>query len=227
MRSKYLPLAALALAVGCADAPMAPLPEPGPASLALEGRAPPPWALIEGQLTTDGSGEDIIVAGATLSLSFDGSALMSHTAGGNTATYRAWLLVTPGNQAKLLRFTEGGSNVTFSNGAMISNVNGKVSGRGTMTVGGHSYDLGAVTDFDANGECATAPWDYDGPVCATFSADDGSFSSTGSVWTGELSNDGGRDFIFPPGWGGCGRIFDCGCIDCFIIDSYNTKGKVR
>ena len=204
MRSRYVPLAAMAFVVACADAPTAPLLQPDVANFALDGRAPPPWALIEGTLETDGSGE---LTASFSRIASDGAATMSHD-GSGVATYRAWLLVTPGNQAQLLRFTEGGTNVTFSNGAMLSNVNGKVTGRGTMIVDGHLYQLSAVTQFEANGDCATTPWDEDGPLCASFSAGDGSFSSEASVWTGILSNDGGNQNPGPP--------FD-DCLKCVIV----------
>lgn len=181
MRSPFIPLLAVAFIVACADVPTTPLLQPGDPNF---DNPPPPWALIEGILSTDG-GSSLArfsrVAGG-------GAAGMSHSPEGTTARYRAWLLVTPGGQAALLRFTEGGT-ATFSKGAMITKVNGKVSGRGTMTVGGHTYDLGAVTTFTANSECATTP--YDGPSCASFSSGDGSFRSQGSVWTGVLSKDAG------------------------------------
>lgn len=220
MRPSSIALIVATFMLACADAPTSTLLEPQGASMSL-GKAPPPWALIEGEVTTDGSGE--ILASVSFSLSGDGPAVMSH--GGSAATYRAWLLVTPGNHAALLRFTAGGT-ATFSNGAMISKVNGKVSGRGTMTVGGHTYELSAVTEFDANGECATTPWDTDGPFCASFSAGDGSFRSEASVWTGILSNDGGgRDFDFPPGWDWCKRE-GCVCVECEIT-TFGTKGGRR
>ena len=217
MRSSSIALAAAAFVLACADAPTSPLLQPGIPS--FDGKAPPPWALISGTLTTDGGGE--VLASVSFSRSADGPARMSHA--GNTATYRAWLLVTPGEQAALLRFIDG-TNVTFSNGAMLSNVNDKVTGRGTMTVGGHTYELSAVTSFEANGECATTPWDYDGPSCASFSAGDGSFSSAGSVWTGVLSNDGGGNFDFPPGWDVC-KPDGCVCVDCVITHTDTKKGR--
>ena len=179
-------LVATAFVLACADAPTTPLLQPDVPSFVL-GRAPPPWALIEGEITTDGSGG--ILSRISLSRSVDGGALMSH-GGSNTGVYRAWLLVTPGGRTSMLRFVESGGNVTFSKGATISNVNGKVTGKGTMTLGGHTYQLSSVTEFEANGECATTPWDTNGPSCASFSAGDESFSSEGSVWTGTLSNDG-------------------------------------
>lgn len=186
MRSSFVALAAAAFMLACADAPSAPLLQPEAANLNV-GKAPPPWALIEGALTTDGGGE--IAASLSFSrIAADGGATMSHGVV-SAATYRAWLLVTPGNQAALLRFTDGGT-ATFSKGAMITKVNGKVSGKGTMTVAGHTYDLSAVTVFTADGDCATTPYNAGGPSCATFSAGDGSFSSKGSVWTGVLSKDG-------------------------------------
>ena len=214
MRLPTIALAAAGFVLACADAPSAPLLQPEAASFS-DGKAPPPWAMIEGAVTTDGSGG--ILASVSFSRSADGPAVMSHN--GNAATYRAWLLVTPRNHAALLRFTAGGT-ATFSNGAMISKVNGKVTGRGTMTVGGHTYELSAVTDFQANGECAGTPFDEDGPSCASFSAGDGSFSSAGSVWTGILSNDGGGNFDFPPGWDVC-KPDGCVCVDCVIT----TGGK--
>lgn len=181
--------------------------------------------MIFGEVTTD---EGALLS-VSLSRTADGPALLSHS--GNVATYRAWLLITPGEQATLLRFIDG-TNVTFSNGAMLSNVNTRVSGRGTMTVGGHTFELSAVTSFTADDDCVTAG-PYTGPGCVTFSAGDGSFSSQGvSTWTGILSNDGGRDFDFPPGWDWC-RRGGCGCINCVdgggleIIGSYDTKRKGR
>lgn len=221
MRSSSVVLAAAAFMLACADAPSAPLLQPTAANLEL-GKAPPPWALIEGEVSTDGSGA-ILTRVSFSRIASDGGATMSHDVPG-AATYRAWLLVTPGNQAALLRFTEGGT-ATFSNGAMITKVNGKVSGRGTMTVDGHVYQLSAVTDFDANGECATAPYDYEGPSCASFGADDGSFSSEASVWAGILSNDGGGNFDFPPGWDWCKRE-GCVCINCEVTTT-NGKGQRR
>lgn len=185
MRSSSIALAAAAFALACADAPTTPLLQPSSPGFTL-GKAPPPWALIEGEITTDGA----ILTSASLSRIADDGALMSHS-GTNMGVYRAWLLVTPGGRTAMLRFVEDGANVSFSKDAMISNVNGKVSGRGTMTVGGHTYDLSAVTQFDADPECALAAWDENGPSCASFSAGDESFSSSGSVWTGVLSNDGG------------------------------------
>lgn len=188
MRSLSVALVASAFAVACADSPSAPLLQPDGASFTL-GKAPPPWALIEGELTTDGGGE-VAAAGALSSRSGGGGEVsFSHSTGGNTATYRAWLMVTPGGKSLLLRFTDGGT-ATFSTGAMIMKVNGKVTGKGTMIVGGHTYDLGAVTNFTADGECATTPYDEGGPPCASFSAGDGSFSSQESVWTGVVSSDG-------------------------------------
>ena len=213
MRSTYVALVAAAFMIGCADAPSAPSLEPGAANLFL-GKAPPPWALIEGEVTTSGDGS--LQSRVSFSIAGDGGALMSH--GDDVATYRAWLLVTPGNQVKLLRFTEGGS-ATFSNGAMLSNVNGKISGRGTMTVDGHTYQLSAVTEFEANGECAATAWDYDGPICAEFSAGDGSFSSEASVWTGTLSSDGGGK-----GWDSC-DTFDCVCVNCEVSVTGGKGGR--
>lgn len=226
MRSTSITLLAAAFVLACADAPTSTLLEPEAPSMAL-GKAPPPWALIEGEVTTDGSGE-VALASISFSLSAtDGAAVMSHGVG-STATYQAWLLVTPGNQAKLLRFVnDPNKTATFSNGAMITKINGKVSGRGTMTVSGHTYELSAVTQFEADGECATSAYNYSGPPCATFSAGDGSFSSAGSVWTGILSNDGGGGFDLPPGWDGCGITVDCVCVNCEIIGSYSGKGGRR
>lgn len=213
MRSRFIPLVGVAFIVACADGATAPLLQPGQPSY---DNPPPPWALIEGEVTTDGA-----LLGLSFSRSADGPAVMSH-AGSNTATYRAWLLVTPRDHAAFLRFTNDGT-AKFSNGAMISKVNGKVSGRGTMTVSGHTYELSAVTQFDANGDCGTAPWDYEGPSCASFSADDGSFSSTGSVWTGILSNTG-KGGKGPPPDDGCGE-FECVCVNCVTITDSNGKRR--
>ena len=185
MRSSFA-LVATAFVFACADAPTVPLQQAGSPSFDL-GKAPPPWALIQGELTTDGTGE--ILASVSMSRIGGDGALMSHS-GSNTVVYRAWLLVTPGGQVAMLRFVETGTNVTFSSDAMIRNVKGKVSGQGTMIVGGHTYDLGAVTQFEADADCALAAWDVSGPSCASFSAGDESFSSEGSVWTGVLANDG-------------------------------------
>lgn len=183
MRSPFIPLVAVAFIVACADVPTTPLLQPGEPSF---DNPPPPWAEVSGDVTTDG-GSSLSIA-PLMSRSATGGPSATHV-GGPVATYKGWLLVTPRGQASILRFADGGTNVTFSKGARIMKVNGKVSGTGTMTVGGHSYDLSLVDEFDANGECATAAWDYDGPPCASFSAEDGSFSSQGSVWTGVLSND--------------------------------------
>lgn len=183
MRLSSIALAATTLALACVDAPTTPTLEPGSPSFVL-GKAPPPWALIEGEITTDGA-----FASVSMSRVANGGALMSH-AGGSTARYRAWLLVTPGGKVSMLRFVETGTNVTFSKGSTISNVNGKVTGKGTMVIGGHTYGLDAVTEFTADADCALAAWDQSGPACATFSAGDDSFSSEGSVWTGVLANDG-------------------------------------
>lgn len=227
MRAPLLPLLALTFVLACADVPTTPLVQSPQAGFTLvEGKAPPPWAEISGEITTSGDGA-ILSMSPLLSRAGAGDASFSHIAGGEAATYVGWLLVTPGDHAAILRFAEGGTNVTFSGGAAIMKVGDKVSGRGTMTVGGHTYDLSAVTEFDANGECATTAWDYDGPSCASFSAGDGSFSSEGSVWTGVLSNDGGGpDWVFPPGWGDCSPT-GCVCADCAIIGSYDTKGGRR
>lgn len=186
MRPSSIALVATAFALACADAPTTPLLQPASPGFTL-GKAPPPWALIEGEIITDGTGD--ILTSLSFSRLGEGGALMSHSVT-NTGVYRAWLLVTPGGRTAMLRFVEDGANVTFSRDAMISNVNGKVSGRGTMTVGGHTYDLSAVTEFEADADCAMAAWDQDGPSCASFSAGDESFSSEGSVWTGVLANDG-------------------------------------
>lgn len=186
MRSPFLPLAAVIFVLACADAPTAPLVQPPIGGLQEVGKAPPPWAEISGEITTDGG---VLSLSPAFSRAGSAGASFSHAAGGNTAVYVGWLLVTPGGQMAILRFAEVGTNVTFSRGAAIMKVNGKVSGRGTMTVGGHAYELSAVTEFEANGECATTAWDHDGPSCASFSAEDDSFSSEGSVWTGVLSND--------------------------------------
>lgn len=213
MRTSSITLLAAAFTLACADAPTSTLLEPTGTSTSL-GKAPPPWALIEGELLTDGEGATF----ARLSFSRsagEGAAVMSH-AGGTAATFKAWLLVTPGNQAKLLRFTEGGT-ATFSNGAMLTNINGKVSGRGTVTVGGHTYELSSVTEFDASGECAQTAWNYDGPVCASFEGE--GFSSDASVWTGILSNNGGG-----PGWDGCDS-FECVCINCEDIVTNSKRGR--
>ena len=184
MRSRSIALVATAFVVACADAPTTPLLQPESPGFVL-GKAPPPWALIEGEVTTDGA----VLSIANLSRIASDGALMSHN-GSNTGTYRAWLLVTPGGRNAMLRFVENGTNVTFSRDAMIRSVNGRVSGTGTMTVGGHTYDLSAVTEFEADADCALAAWDDSGPSCASFSAGDESFSSEGSVWTGVLANDG-------------------------------------
>lgn len=216
MRSPFVALSAAAFMLACADAPTVPLLQPDAASFDL-GKAPPPWALIEGSLSADGA----VLTRVSFSRSgADGGATMSHN-GAGAATYRAWLLVTPGNQAKLLRFTEGGT-ATFSNGAMISKVNGKVTGRGTMTVSGHVYQLSAVTAFEANGECATTPWN--GPSCASFSAGDGSFSSSASVWTGILSNDGGKPNDEQPPIE-CGTECVILCPECVFVDNSKVRGR--
>lgn len=213
MRSSPILLVVAAVVVGCADAPTAALLQPEAARFEL-GKAPPPWALIQGELITD-DGE---LSAARFSRTADGVAAFSH-AGTGAATYSGWLLVTPGDNAAILRFTnEGSYNVTFSNGAMIMNVNGKVSGKGTMTVDGHTFQLSAVDQFTANGECATTAYDYDGPICASFSDDQGSFSSEASVWTGVLSNDGGKR------WDGC-TDFDCVCINCEVSTTTGKKGR--
>lgn len=188
MRLSFTVAATGALMLACADAPTAPLLQPvGGASLVI-GKAPPPWALIEGEITTDGGGTTLSLSPA-FSVSGVGNSSFSHSAGGNTAVYVGWFLVTPGGHTTILRFAEGGTNVTFSTGAAIMNVNGKVSGKGTMIVGGRTYELSAVTEFEANRDCALVPWDYQGPSCASFSAGDDSFSSEGSVWTGLLTTD--------------------------------------
>lgn len=214
MRRSLIASLVAVFALACADAPSAPSLEPMAPNFAV-GEAPPPWALIEGDVTTDGSG-------ASLSLSFsrsgDGSARLSHGVP-STATYRAWLLVTPGEQAALLRFIDG-TNVTFSNGAMITKVttkgNTKVSGRGTMTVDGDVYELSSVTDFNAYRECTTAL----GARCADFDGE--GFSSAGpATWTGRLSSDGGNGG--PPNWDGGkpgnGPPIDCG-FECAIIRDF-------
>ena len=188
MRSPFIPLVAVIFAMACVDVPTAPLVQPPDGGLLVLGKAPPPWAEISGEITTDGEGS-LLSLSPLFSGAGTGGPSFSHSVGGNTGTYVGWLLVTPGGQTTILRFAAGGNNVTFSSGAVIMKVNGKVSGRGTMTVGGHKYDLSAVTEFQANGECASTPWDYDGPSCASFSAGNDSFSSEGSVWTGVLSND--------------------------------------
>lgn len=182
MRARLIPLAAAAFVLGCADVPTAPLLQPaGPSQLDYP---PPPWAEVFGLISEDGTG--------TLSISplmsRSGASATTHAAGA-TGTYVAWLLVAPGENAAWLRFT-GGTGVTFSNGARIMKANGKVTGSGTVTfAGGGTYQLSAVTAFEANANCATTPWNYQGPICASFSAGDGSFGSSGSVWTGVLSND--------------------------------------
>lgn len=183
MRSPLIPLVAVAFIVACADGVTTPL-QPGEPN--FYDNPPPPWAEISGDILTDG-GTSLSIA-PLMSRSAPGSPSATHV-GGPIATYKGWLLVSPGGQASILRFAEGGTNVTFSKGARIMKVNGKVSGAGTMTVGGHSYNLSLVDEFDANGACATAAFDYDGPPCASFSAEDGSFGSQGAVWTGVLSND--------------------------------------
>jgi hypothetical protein len=220
MRTSSLALLAAAFTLACADAPTSTLLEPAGASLNL-GKAPPPWALIDGEILTDGGGATL--ARLSLSRSGEGSALMSHGVA-TTATYQAWLLVTPGNQTQLLRFTNGGT-AQFSNGAMLRNVNGKVAGHGSVTVDGHTYELSTITYFTANADCVTTG--YTGG-CATFGAADGSISSTGtSTWTGILSNNGGGpDWVFPPGWGDCYPT-GCVCVDCAIIGSYDTKSGRR
>lgn len=222
MRSPLAPLVAVAFMVACADGVTTPLLQPGGPN--FYDNPPPPWAEVEGDVSTNGGGTAASIL-PLFSRAAPGGMSASHFPGGNAGTYRGWLLVSPGGQAKILRFAEGGTNVTFSNGARIMKVNGKVSGHGTMTVGGHSYDLSLVDEFEANRECATASWNYEGPSCASFSAEDDSFSSQGSVWTGVLSNDGGRDFDFPPGWGDCKRN-DCFCINC--VDAISvTSGRGR
>lgn len=182
MRSPFIPLVAVAFIVACADGATTPLLQPGVPNF---DNPPPPWAEVSGDITTDGGSALSIVP--LMSRSAPGGPSATHV-GGPAATYKGWLLVTPRGQSSILRFADGGTNVTFSKGARISKVNGKVSGVGTMTVGGHAYDLSLVDEFDANGECATAAFDYDGPSCASFSAEDDSFSSEGAVWTGVLSN---------------------------------------
>ncbi len=182
MRSPLIPLVAVAFIVACADGVTTPL-QPGEPN--FYDNPPPPWAEVYGDVTTAGTSLSIA---PLMSRSAPGSPSATHV-GGPIATYKGWLLVSPGGQASILRFADGGTNVTFSKGARIMKMNGKVSGVGTMTVGGHPYDLSLVDEFDANGACATAAFDYDGPSCASFSAEDGSFSSQGSVWTGVLSND--------------------------------------
>lgn len=222
MRSRFISLVAATFALACADVPTAPVVQPPDGIFSFEGDPPPPWAGITGEILTDGGGLSLSLSGAGgFGLSF------SHSAGGNTAVYVGWLLVTPGGHAAILRFTEG-ANVTFSSGARIMKVNGKVSGVGRMTVGGHSYDLSAVTVFEANPECATVP--FGGPSCASFSADDGSFRSDAALWTGVLSNDGGGGSDgLPPGWDdgkpGNGPPVECG-MEC-VITTGATTGKSR
>lgn len=220
MRSPFIPLVAMAFTVACADGVTTPLLQPGEPN--FYDNPPPPWAEISGEIITDGG--TLLSIAPLMSRSAPDGPRATH-AGAPTATYRGWLLVSPGDRAAILRFADGGTNVTFSNGARIMKVNGKVSGHGTMTVGGHSYALSLVDEFEANRECATSPWNYEGPSCASFSAEDDSFSSEASVWTGVLSNSGGRDFDFPPGWDGC-RNNDCVCINCTDFSSV-TNGRGR
>lgn len=221
MRSRLFPLLVVAFTVACADVPTGPPTQPPNGFLAFDGKAPPPWAEISGEITTDGDGI-LLSLSPLLSRVGAGGASFSHIVGGDAATYVGWLLVTPGEQAAILRFAEGGANVTFSSGAAIMEVKGKVSGRGTMTVGGHLYYLSSVTKFDFDGDCATTPWEG---WCASFEGD--GFSSEASVWTGVLSSDGGGpDFEFPPGWDYC-RHNDCVCIDCWDVVTHDLKGRGR
>src|SRR5687768_3361147 len=151
-RSPFLMLAAV-VALACADTPSSPLLEPqmpsfdkGGAPAPAPDYPPPPFAIIEGGGTT---AENIAF------------------------TYIANFFVNkPGNVAWVM-FT--GGSATFSNNARIVSVNGNVSGFGTMTVGGTTYQLNTVNEFGFNGNCTVTRGS-----CASFSGS--GFSSSGSIW---------------------------------------------
>ena|SRR5687768_2299046 len=172
-RTPILMLAAV-FALACADTPSSPMLEPAVPSFdraPVPDYPPPPYAIITGDVSTE------------------------HEA----ATYTANFFVNkPGNVAWLM-FT-GGTGVTFSQGARIMSVNGNVSGFGTMTIGGSTYKLNTVSDFDFNGNCTSTVRGS----CASFEGE--GFQSFGSAWTGQIA---GRPIFKPggkPGDGGGGEV---------------------
>src|SRR5688500_12765361 len=171
-RTPFLMLAAV-FALACADSPSSPMLEPqGPSfdRAPVPDYPPPPYAIISGDGTT---AENVAF------------------------TYIANFFVNkPGNVAWVM-FT--GGSATFSNNARIMSVNGNVSGFGTMTVGGRTYQLNTVSDFDFNGNCTVTRGS-----CASFEG--AGFSSSSSTWTGQLA--GGRTFKpgGKPGDGGGGEV---------------------
>lgn len=169
MRRSYLGLAALVFAAACTDGPVAPVPTekaPQMASFFTFDNPPPPWAIISGEAS----------------------------ANNEAFSYVGWVFINrPGNVAWLM-FRNGGT-ATFSAGARLMNVNGKVVATGTVTVGSNSYDLSGITSFSVDRSCTNGS-----TACVTFGG--GGFSSGRAVWTGELANtrirkpgDGGGDDV--------------------------------
>jgi hypothetical protein len=128
---------------------------------------PPPWAVIQGDASVE-------YENATYSFSYVG-----------------WVFINkPGNVAWLM-FRDGGNTATFSGGARLMTVNGKVIGSGSVTIGSNTFQLSSVTDFSVDRSCTDG-----GRSCVSFGG--GGFSSSWSEWTGALAN----SRIRKPGGGG-------------------------
>ena len=188
MRRIYLGITALALVTACADGPTAPSSEllaPQSASFFFMDNPPPPWAMLEGTATA-----------ANVSFSYFGALLINK----------------PGNVA-WLAFKNGGT-ATFSANARIMNVNGKVIGVGSFSVGSSTYDLSGITSFTVDRSCMSGSAN-----CVTFGG--GGISSTRSSWTGVLANDNFRKpgWDGPPGGGGGGGDV------CYIACDGYIKGR--
>lgn len=187
MRRSFLGIAALAFVTACADGPVGPalteLAPTGP-NLYTMDNPPPPWAVVHGEASVEYEG---------VSYGF---------------SYVGWVFINkPGNVAWLM-FRDAGTTATFSGGARLMNVNGRVIGTGSVTVGGNTVPFSSVTSFSVDRSCTTDR----GASCVSFGG--GGFTSIGAVWTGELAN----NRIRKPGDGGGGGEV------CYLVCDGYVKG---
>lgn len=121
MRRLLIPMLVSVFVVSaCTDAPTAPLLSAADASFERVGDPPPPFAVV------------------------DGSAATEYGAFSFTAHFFA---NKPGNVAWLQFQSTTTQGVSFSSNARIMSVNGKVSGTGTISIGGSTIYLRDIDTF--------------------------------------------------------------------------------
>ena len=121
MRRSWIATMAAVFAIGCTEVPSAPLLEPVAASFETS-EPPPPWAVASGSISTE-YGEISFSAGLFI----------------NKPGNVAWL------QFHTVSSVDG--TATATKNARIMSLNGKVSGVGTISVGGNTIYLNEVTTF--------------------------------------------------------------------------------